>query len=82
MQYTYKSVYIIYTDRKEISSNKNILTKKKILNRCIHDINVYTSIYLNCANYWSDKLSYRFEEVCDLRGGGSPKKTCLSWNSY
>ena len=26
-------------------------------------------IYLNCANYWCDKLSYRFAIVCDLGGG-------------
>ena len=31
-------------------------------------------LYLNCANYWCEKLSYRLDDVCDLKGGGVPKK--------
>ena len=35
------------------------------------------SIYLNCANYCSLELLYRFAEVYDFGGGGYPKKSVL-----
>ena len=40
-----------------------------------------TVIYLNCANYWCDKLSYRFAIVCDLGGGGQKSVTKISRNN-
>ena len=47
------------------------------LDQSLTPILVNTKIYLNCANYWCDKLSYRLEEVCDLRGGGVSKKIVI-----
>ena len=39
-------------------------------------------IYLDCANYCNLKLSYRFEETCDLEGGGTQKIIHLIANSF
>ena len=41
-----------------------------------------TPLYLDCANYCNRELSYRFEEACDLEGGGTQKIMHLIGNSF